>query len=442
MRLTMSDRKSLTRAFAEKYRYASKIEKAIILNEFIGFTGFNRHYAARILRFTISGKKKAPRTRTHHVWYDQNVKSALVKLWGITDFICGKRLVAILPELIQKCEQFHELEIPDTIKEKMKKISASTIDRILKPNRNSLGRKGTSMTKGTRYLIDRIPVKTFGEWEDSPAGFTQMDLVAHNGGNVFGGFLYTLNTTDIHTTWTVCTLLQDKTTPEMLKALDSMRLSYPFPLRGIHSDNGSEFINDSVLTFAAEHHVTFTRGRPYKKNDNPHVEQKNNSILRRNTGYLRYDQPEHAVVLQELYGLLNLFVNYFQPTMILLEKHRIGAKAIRKYDKPKTPCQRVLECDTVSDEAKDAIRNIYHDLNPADLKRKINNCQSRLIHMAAPQRASTELVKVRRKKAIKHTTPVWRREMIASNPNPFLERQRLEELRRASDLVSNQRNLK
>jgi hypothetical protein len=246
----MSDRKSLTRAFAERYWYASKIEKAIILNEFIGFTGFNRHYAARVLRFSISGKKKEPRTRPHHVRYDQNVKSVLIKLWGITDFICGKRLVAIIPELIQKCEQFHEFEIPDTIKEKMKKISASTIDRILKPSRNSLGRKGTSMTKGTRYLIDRIPIKTFGEWKDSPAGFTQMDLVAHNGGNVFGGFLYTLNTTDIHTTWTVCALLQDKTTPEMLKALDSMRLSYPFPLRGIHSDNGSEFINDSVLAFA------------------------------------------------------------------------------------------------------------------------------------------------------------------------------------------------
>lgn len=247
MRLTISDRKSLTKAFVERYRHASKIEKAIVLNELIDLTGFNRHYAARVLRFAISGKKKVPRTRTPHVRYDQNVKSVLAKLWEITDFICGKRLVAIIPELIQKCEQFHELEIPDTIHEKMKKISAATIDRILKPNRKSLGRKGTSMTKGIRYLIDRIPVKTFGEWKDSPAGFTQMDLVLHNGGNVFGGFLYTLNTTDIHTKWTVCTLLQDKTAPEMLKDLDSMFISYPFPLHGIHSDNGSEFINDSVL---------------------------------------------------------------------------------------------------------------------------------------------------------------------------------------------------
>ena len=437
----MSDRKSLTRVFVDRYRYASRVEKAFVLNEFIDYTGFNRNYAARTLRSAIGEKKKTSRTRKHEVRYDHDVKSVLEKLWGITDYICGKRLFAIIPELIRKAEQFHEFEIPCDIKEKLEKISAATIDRLLKPNRNRLGRKGTSMTKGTRYLIDRIPVKTFGEWKNSPAGFTQLDLVAHNGGNVFGGFLSTLNTTDIHTSWTVCTLLQDKSAIEMLKALDSMRESFPFPLRGIHSDNGSEFINDPVLSYATKHHLTFTRGRPYKKNDNPHVEQKNNSILRRNTGYLRYDQPEHAAVLKELYGYLNSYVNYFQPTMILLEKHRIGAKAIRKYDTPKTPYQRVLESTTVSDEVKESVRAIYTDLNPADLKRKINECQSRLIRMAAPIRASSELVKVRRKKEIKHTVPIWRREITPTNPNPFLERQRMEELRRASEMIDGLRNL-
>jgi hypothetical protein len=438
----MSDRKAITKVFVERYRYAFKLEKAYILNEFIDYTGFNRHYAARVLRDAINGIKKTTHARKHKAFYDQDVKSVLEKLWGITDYICGKRFVVIIPELIRKSEQFHEFDISVNIKEKLEKISASTIDRILKPNRNNLGRKGTSMTKGTRYLIDRIPVKTFGEWKNSPAGFTQVDLVAHNGGNVFGGFLYTLDATDIHTSWTVCTLLQDKTMEEMLSALDSMRVSFPFPLRGIHSDNGSEFINDSVLSFADKHHLTFTRGRPYKKNDNPHVEQKNNSILRRNTGYLRYDKPEHGSALKELYGYLNLYVNYFQPTMILLEKHRIGAKAIRKYDKPKTPYQRVLESDTVAEKLKEAIRSIYYNLNPAELKRKINECQSRLIRMAAPIRAPLEVVKIRRKKEVKHTTPTWRREMSPTNPNPFLERQRLEEMRRATELVLSQRNSK
>lgn len=440
MRLTMSDRKSLIKVFVDQYRNASKLEKGFILNEFIDYTGFNRHYAARVLRDAIIGRTKISHPRKHHVTYDHDVKLILIKLWGITDYICGKRFVAIIPELISKSEQFHEFEIPEAIKEKLKMISASSIDRLLKPDRNNLGRKGTSMTKGTRYLIDRIPVKTFGEWKNSPAGFTQLDLVAHNGGNVFGGFLSTLDTTDIHTSWTVCTLVQDKSMPEMLKALYSMRKFFPFPLRGIHSDNGSEFINDSVLSFAEEQHLVFTRGRPYKKNDNPHVEQKNNSILRRNTGYLRYDQPEHAVVLRELYGYLNLYVNYFQPTMILLEKHRIGAKAIRKYDIPKTPYQRVLASDSIPAEVKNYVSAIYNDLNPAELKRKINKCQSRLIHMAAPLRASPEIVKVRRKKEMKHTTPEWRREMSPKNPNPFFERQRIEEMRRATEVVLNQRN--
>jgi hypothetical protein len=166
------------------------------------------------------------------------------------------------------------LEIPEAIKQKLEKISPATIDRLLKPYKKSLNPKGTSMTKGTRYLIDRIPIKTFTEWKDSPAGFTQMDLVAHNGGNVDGGFRYTFDTNDISTSWTVWTLLKDKSMPIMTKALQTVQETFPFPLRGIHSDNGSEFINDSVLTFAEVHNLAFTRGRPYKENDNPQVEQK------------------------------------------------------------------------------------------------------------------------------------------------------------------------
>jgi hypothetical protein len=216
--------------------------------------------------------------------------------------------------------------------------------------------------------------------------------------------------------------------------------SFPFPIKGIHSDNGSEFINDTILSYSKTNNLIFTRGRPYKKNDNPHVEQKNNSILRRNTGYLRYDKPEHAAILRELYGYLNLYVNYFQPTMILREKHRIGAKAIRKYDFPKTPYQRILESVTVSHDIKTNICAFYENLNPADLKRKINDCQARLIRIAAPIRVPLEPVHIRKKKQMKHTIPVWRREMSSSNSNPFLNRQRIEELRRATEKVLLTRN--
>jgi len=427
--------------FIEKYKYATKREKIIILNEFIEYTGHNSSYARRVLRnkdhARSSGgiKKHAPR-------YDNEVKAVLKKIWETADYLCGKRLMPIIPEFVRKLDEFNEMDIPEPVKEKLLTISSATIDRLLAPARKNLGRRGTSMTKGTRYLIDRIPVKTFGEWKDSPAGFVQMDLVAHNGGNVYGGFLYSLNATDVATSWTVCILVRDKTMPEMLNALYEMKRRFPYPLQGIHSDNGSEFINDTVLEFAQDNNIIFTRGRPYKKNDNPHIEQKNNSVLRRNTGYLRYDQPEHAQALNDLYRYLNFYVNYFQPTMILIEKHRIGAKSIRKYDKPKTPYQRLLERTDVSDIVKRKVKKVYSELNPALLKRTINQCQAELIHMAAPIRMPLAPVRVRRKKEIKHTLPVWRREQSAAKPNPFLERQRIEELKRASNLVLDKRNTK
>ena len=344
--------------------------------------------------------------------------------------------------MINKFEQFDEYEITETCKEKLLKISAATIDRILASAKRKLGRKGSSMTKGTTYLIDRIPVKTFGEWTKTEIGYTQIDLVAHNGGDVYGGFLYTLNSTDISTSWTTCTLVKDKTMPEMLIALEIMIKSFPFHLIGIHSDNGSEFINDSVLEFAKKNKLKFTRSRPYKKNDNPHVEQKNHSIIRRNTGYLRYDKPEHAEELSKLYGCLNQYVNYFQPTMILIEKHRIGAKSIRKYDTPKTPYQRVLERDDIPTAVKIKIKGIYKKLNPVDLKRKINECQSKLIRMAAPIRMPVKPKNIRRKKQDQHTIPKWRRDNVTQKINPFLERQRMEEMRRATDLVLDKRKLK
>lgn len=166
----------------------------------------------------------------------------------------------------------------------------------------------------------------------------------------------------------------------------------------MHSDNGSEFINDSVLSFIEKYNIKFTRSRPYKKNDNPYVEQKSYSVLRRNTGYLRYDKPEHADVLNELYSYMSLYVNYFQPTMVLIEKHRVGAKAIRKYDKPKTPYQRLLECNEITDLTRKRIKTIYKSLNPVELKNKINECQSKLMRMVAPIRKPNKIVKNQKKK--------------------------------------------
>jgi len=436
MKLQLKERQTLIKIFQRKYRYATKSEKGRILDEFVSFTGFNRKYSSRVLNQLLNSvTKKRKKGSGRPVVYDETVCKALKEVWEILDYVCGKRLVAALPEMLKKLKYFNEIEIEKKTEDNLLKISASTADRLLKNARNKMGRKGTSMTKSGKYLIDRIPIKTFGEWSDTEPGFTQMDLVAHNGGNVFGGFYSTLNTTDICTGWTICNLVRDKTEFQMIKALLLMRKCFPFPLKGIHSDNGGEFINKTVLKFADKYKLEFTRGRPYKKNDNPHVEQKNYSILRRNTGYLRYDQPEHAAVLRKLYGYINLYVNYFQPIMILVEKHRIGAKAMRKYDIPKTPYQRLLERKDIPVSVKNQLRKIYKDLNPAELKRIINDCQRKLIKMAAPVRAPIKKVRVRRPKEIKHTKPQSRRDFNPQSPNPFLERQKMEEMKRAAEII-------
>lgn len=440
MELTLSERKALIKVFAKKYLYGTKKEKAFILDEFVELTGFNRNYAARVLRNYKEGvRKKQKKKSGRHKYYDENVNTAIEKIWETLDYICSKRLVTALPAIINKLEQFREIKLDKTTKKKLLKISASTIERILKQAKKRLGRKTTSTTRQPRYLIDKIPIKTFGEWQDTPVGFTQLDLVAHNGGNVFGGFFYTLTTTDICTTWTNCILVKNKTKLQMLKSLINMRKSFPFPIKGVHSDNGAEFINETVFTFTEKYNIEFTRGRPYKKNDNPHIEQKNCSVLRRNTGYLRYDKPDHMAILKDLYSHLNLYVNYFLPTMVLIEKHRVGAKSVRKYDKPKTPYQRLLEISEVPSSIKKGIRKIYKHLNPVELKRKINECQRQLIQSAAPFMKPEKPIKIRRRKEIKHTLPKGRRNTSPAKPNPFLERERIEKLRKNANLVWSER---
>jgi len=431
MKLKLVERMAIANVFKEKYQLASKGQRSLILNEFIQITGFNRNYASQLLRAQHPhSTRRQLRLRTPY--YDESVLKALKAVWEIMDYICGKRLVGIIPELLRKMEQFNEPTFAPEIKAKLLQISASTIDRLLRPVKRKMGMKGTSMTKSVKYLVDQIPIKTFGEWKDSQPGYTQIDLLAHNGGNVFGGFLYTLCATDVSTSWTTCTLVRDKTKFEMLKSLFLMKKTLPFPLKGIHADNGAEFINYAIIEFARKYNIKFTRGRPYKKNDNPHVEQKNYSVIRRTVGYLRYHEPEHARWLRELYHYLNLYTNYFQPSMILLEKHREGAKTIRKYDEPTTPFQRTMNSQSVPPETKSHIQKVYETLNPAELRRQIDRCQAALIRVAAPIRAPIEKVHIRRRKEVRHTKPAYQREKAF---DPFTKRQRMEEMRRAQSLL-------
>jgi len=392
MGLTLKERQSVTRQLAVRYQNSTKKEKGRILDEYLAITGYNRSYASYVLshwgkkKTFVDGNKRVVVEITRHsskkrkrpIIYDKNVQKALEHLWACADGICGKRLAPILPEFIRKLEQFGEIQLDPTTRQKLLRISASTIDRVLKPVKQTYTFKHRSHTKPGTLLKHQIPIRTFADWNDHIPGFVEVDLVGHDGGNLSGDFAYTLDITDVATGWIELFALKNKARKWVIEALKTLKTQLPFPLRGIDSDNGSEFINSHLQSFCQLNEITFTRTRPYRKNDNCFVEQKNYTVVRRTVGYHRYDTEYQLKLLNRLYQYLRLFVNFFQPSVKLVEKTRIGSRVKKKYDMAKTPFQRVLQHDAIDTNVKEQLKQQYEELNPAQLKRKIVELQSQL----------------------------------------------------------------
>jgi len=265
-------------------------------------------------------------------------------------------------------------------------ISPATIDRLLVEERKKQTLVSRSKTKPGTLLRHKIPIRMFSQWDDKRAGFVEMDLVGHEGGDSFGDYIQTLDITDVCTGWTETQAVRNRAQVWVFEALKQIRERLPFKLLGIDSDNGGEFINDQLYRYCQSEQITFTRGRPYRKNDSCYVEQKNYSVVRRAVGYLRYDTVEQLEIINELYGYLRLYTNYFQPVMKLIEKTRIGSRVRKKHDKPKTPYQRVLESLNVEEKKKKVLRSEYAKLNPAELKRQITRLQTKLRKLALKYR--------------------------------------------------------
>jgi len=389
MGLTMKEKKAVTKELARRYRRASKKEKTMILNEFVALTNYNRFYASYLL--SSHGKRiwvksnvvmeaqvnKKPKRQRMKI-YDGKVLKALTKIWLIMGCICGKRLKPILKEIILVLKKHNEIALDAETEEKLLRVSPATIDRLLKPERKKYELKGRSHTKPGTLLKSQIPIRTFAEWNEQRPGFLETDLVGHEGGDPRGEFIQSLNAVDICTGWTEMDAVKNKAQKWVFEAIDNIKDRLPFDLLGLDSDNGGEFINNHLYRYCLQHKITFTRARKYRKNDNCYVEQKNYSVVRKYAGYFRYDTEEELKVLKELYRHLRLYINFFQPVMKLTEKTRIGSKVIKRYDKPKTPYQRVLESPLVPDERKDALMRQYEHLNPAELQRQIVRLQNRL----------------------------------------------------------------
>jgi Integrase core domain len=402
----MKQRQAVTKVTAKRYDQAGKKEKKQMLDEFCRTTGYNRCYARWVLRH--QGKRLAVRRgvvveadlqrrqkRIKARTYDEPVQRALVQIWELLDYLCGKRLVAILPEIISKLEEFKEFRLEAEIKAKLLQISAATADRLLQPERRKHELRGRGQTRPGTLLKHQIPIRTFADWNEQRPGFVELDLVGHDGGIGFGDYAQTLDMTDVCTGWTETIAVPNKAQVWVFEAIDKARGRLPFPLLGIDCDNGSEFINYQLLRYCNEHGITFTRTRPYRKNDNCYVEQKNYSVVRRAVGYQRFDTSAEGLLLNRLYDTLRLYTNFFQPTMKLVSKERLGSRVKKLYDYPRTPYQRLLDSPHVAAPDKQTLQQQYQQLNPAALKRAIRKLQKQLFayaknkpRMAPPRRKS------------------------------------------------------
>ncbi len=349
-----------------RYKRASRKEKTLILNEFCTNCNYHRKHAIRLLRnfkrFTKPKLKKRGRASVYNKPY---ILKPLERIWLCANLPCSKILKVVLPLWLRYySEQFGGLSL-DAVKA-LNKISASTIDRLLKPLRIKHKRRGRSTTKPGTLLRKQIPIKT-EQWDETRPGFLEADTVAHCGENLAGMFAYTVDFVDIATGWTEQRAVWGKGEREVVEQVKDVEESLPFPMRGFDCDNGGEFINYHLIRHFAqrEEPVKFTRSRSYHTEDNCHIEQKNWTHVRQWFGYHRLDKARVVPLMNKLYtSEWRLYLNFFIPSFKLLEKKRVASKVIKRYDSPKTPYQRVLESPYVSASIKRSLKEQFEQLNP------------------------------------------------------------------------------
>ena len=363
-----------------RYRDASKKEKSAILDEFVKTTGYHRKHAIALL----TGKRKHVEHVIRHprrAIYGAEEVRALLVISDLFDGICSKRLRAAMNVELPGLYETGFLQISPVCYEKLTQVSPATIDRLLAGRRVQV-RKSRGFTKPGTLLKHQIPIRTWADWTEDRPGFSELDLVDHSGGIIIRGadHAWTLCFTDVKTAWTECVAVRNKAQVHVFAAIRRARERLPFPLLGIDSDNGSEFINDQLYRYCEKEKITFTRGRAGKKNDSAYAEQKNWSVVRRAVGYYRYDTPEQLELLNRLYAVMHFYGNFFLPVMKLEQKVRVGSKVKRIYDEPQTPYARVLANPDVSEEHKAQLRETYELLDLVHLRQQIDDLQSHILN--------------------------------------------------------------
>jgi hypothetical protein len=365
----------------ERYRKAGKRQKGRIIDEVVAVTGFHRKSAIRLLggRRRSGGERPVGRPPV----YGPDVAAAARLLYEAAGGIGSKRLHPFVPELAGRLVALGELDLPEGAVRLLEQASPATLDRLIGPDRVVMRRRVRSLTRPGTVLRQHIPVRTFGEWDDAAPGYVQMDTVAHCGHTVEGFFLWTVTAVDVATGWVEMDAVWGRTQERVAGAIGRIRRRLPVKLLGIDCDNGSEFINHGLFEYCQKAGIMLTRGRPWKKNDSAHVEQKNGAVIRRLTGHGRYSSPQAFAKLRQVYSLARLHVNFFQPVGKLVAKRREGARAIRIYDEAATPYRRMLESGVLTPARRAVLERLYSSLNPLDLSRRIYSETEALLRLAS-----------------------------------------------------------
>jgi hypothetical protein len=394
MGLTLAERRKVTEMTAIRYAVADRAVKSRILDELCANTGWHRNHARKALKAALQPKVVVPRRSPRPPIYGPNVIAALTICWTVLGMPAGKRLAPMLGELVAVLRQFGELVIDDGTAELLVSMSAATIDRRLAGERAKHQVKGRRTTKPGSLLKSQIPVRTWADWNDAQPGFVEIDLVGHDGGNSVGPFAFTLTVTDIATGWTANRSVPSKEAKCVLAALESIANKMPFPILGVDSDNGAEFINVYLFIWCRNRKITFTRARPTNKNDGCHVEQKNWAVVRTMVGYHRYDTAPELLLLNEIWQLQSKLTNYFHPQQKLISKVRNGAKITKKYDTATTPFHRAINHPTMTADRIAALARTHALINPAAIQRQIQALTAQLLTMTTSKSGFTTRARV------------------------------------------------
>lgn len=377
----MNAREQYLKEVGKEYGRADEKGRGRLLDEAEKRTGLNRKYLIRVLNHP---RRPGPRKRRkRRAEYGAAVMTALVEVWDIFEQPCGQRMVAVLRSELERLRKLGEVRCSDAVAGQLKEISASTIDRLLVREKRIRHLRRNRNPNVQRLIYQKVPVKVAADWDTSQIGNVQVDFVAHCGRSTGGDYIHTISAVDIATNWWEGQAIAVRSQQATKEGLSQMRLRFPFRIRELHPDNDSALVNDLLWDWTQQEKIRLSRSRPYKKNDNAWVEQKNWTHVRKVVGYRRFDTTGELRLLNEIYAVLRLYKNFCLPSIRLKSKVRVEGRIKRKYDKPSTPYQRLMVSSQSDHKTKRVLRSIYESLNPAELYRRLTELRGRLEELSA-----------------------------------------------------------